>query len=104
MRPNPKHAGVLVVAGVLTLLLWLCPPIASTRQIPVSAMLPAFGPAYREEIRSYHEWIWNLRSHQEIWFEVLIPRTVGVWMASLVTMEALRRTRIRPVGGESSRP
>ena len=94
MKPNSKQRWVLVIAGVFTLTLWLLPPIAYTRQMPVHAMLPALGPAYREEIRSYHEWVWNLRPHQEIWFEVLIPRTVGVWMAALVAMEALRRPRL----------
>jgi hypothetical protein len=98
MKPNPKQAWVLVIASLITLTLWLFPPIAETRQIPLNVMLPVLGPAFREEIRSYHAWIWSFRPHQEIWFAVLIPRTVAVWAAALVAMEALRRPRSGTTG------
>ena len=95
MKPNRKQAWVLAIATLLTLILWLFPPIAYSRQLPTATVLPGFGPSFREETATYHLWIGRLLPHQEIWFGMLIPRTVGVWMAALVSLEVFRRSRPR---------
>ena len=95
MKPNRKQTWVLALATLLTLALWLFPPIAYSRQLPTVTVIPGFGPSFREEIATYHLWIGSLMPHQEIWFGMLIARTVGVWTAALVSLEVFRPPRPR---------
>ena len=90
---GPAQRRVLLAAGVLTLVLWLYPPVQRPRQIMNYPTPLDVEPTFRTETHSAHFWIWQLRPHQDVWYGMLIARTLGVWTLALVAVEALRKTR-----------
>jgi hypothetical protein len=89
LRPQ-RH--VLLIAAALTIGIWILPPIQRQRQIMNFPTPLDIGPTFRTELQSEHVWLWQLRPHQEIWFGLLIARTVGLLTMTGVALAALRQT------------
>lgn len=99
IRFGSTQRRVLALALVVTLALWLVPPVRRVRQIQniPGPIVPL--PSSRVELRSEWVWIGRLRRDDDVWLGMLLARTVAVWTATIVVLEFLRRPEKKSAGG-----
>lgn len=98
ISPNSAQRRVLALTLLVTLAIWLMPPVRRMRQIPniPFPILPL--PSSRLELRSEQVWVWRLRPGDELSLGMLLARTFAVWTAAAVVLEFLRRPEKKNTG------